>query len=165
VTDPKAADAGRGPEAVAVGADHAGYQLKEAVSAWLRERGIPVEDLGAYSPDSCDYPDVAFKLAEAVGAGRIRRGVLVCGAGIGMSIAANKVRGVRAALCTCREAARLSRTHNDANVLVLPGRDAAGEDPMGVLETWLDTPFSGEERHRRRLDKIARYEEGCGKRD
>ncbi|MHC4886543.1 MAG: ribose 5-phosphate isomerase B [Planctomycetota bacterium] len=148
------------PDVIAVGTDHAGIELKNRIAEWLTKEGYTVEDMGAYSPDPCDYPDIAIAVGEAVADGRVDAGVLVCGSGIGISIAANKVTGVRAALCTSEESARLSRSHNDANVLVLAGRDATAADPLGIVGTWLTTPFSEEERHARRIDKIHRYEDG-----
>lgn len=143
---------------IGVGADHAGLDLKSRIVNRLRNKGYDVEDFGTMTPESCDYPSIAFRVGEAVASGKVARGVLVCGSGIGMSIAANKVRGVRAALCLSRDAARLSRSHNDANVLCLPGRDAEGEPPDGILDTWLETEFSGQERHARRLHQISDYE-------
>ncbi|PYM49057.1 MAG: ribose 5-phosphate isomerase B, partial [Candidatus Rokuibacteriota bacterium] len=108
--------------AVALGADHAGWELKEALKAWLMDAGYQVLDFGAHGPDSVDYPDYAAQIAEAVSVGKVDRGLLVCGTGIGMSIAANKVPGIRAALCGDVFTARMSREHNDANVLALGGR-------------------------------------------
>lgn len=142
-----------------IGTDHAGIELKNKIVTFLRNQGWEVRDFGAFSPEPCDYPDIAIQVAAAVSTGEVGRGILVCGSGIGMSIAANKVYGIRAALCTTCTAARLSREHNNANVLVLAGRDAQGEDPFAIVQTWLETPFSQAERHQRRLNKIHTYEQ------
>lgn len=146
------------PERIAVGTDHAGVALKNQIVAALTEMGVDAVDYGVHSTESCDYPDIAIPLCERVAAGEFDRGILVCGTGIGMSVAANKVRGIRAALCVSEEAARLSRNHNDANVLVVAGRDATAADPLAIVATWITTAFSCEERHARRIEKIAAYE-------
>lgn len=142
---------------VALGADHAGYEAKERVREWLAARGVEVSDHGARSAEPCDYPDIAFAVAGAVAAGRAERGILLCGSGIGVSIAANKVAGVRAALATSPEMARTSRAHNDANVLALPARIMPLPEILESIGAWLDTPFDGG-RHARRVEKIARHE-------
>jgi ribose 5-phosphate isomerase B len=142
---------------VALGADHAGWELKEALKAWLMDAGCQVLDFGTHGPDSVDYPDYALQVAEAVTVGKVERGVLVCGTGIGMTIAANKVPGIRAALCGDVFTARMSREHNDANVLALAGRLTGRETGLEILRAWLDTPFAGG-RHARRLDKIGEME-------
>ncbi|MHC4871232.1 MAG: ribose 5-phosphate isomerase B [Planctomycetota bacterium] len=141
-----------------IGTDHAGVELKEKIFYHLREKGWQIENFGVDSSEPIDYPDIAVKIGEAVATGEITRGILVCGTGIGISIAANKVKGIRAALCVSREAARLSRTHNDANVIVLAGRDATTEDPLAIVDEWLKHEFSEEERHRKRIAKISSYE-------
>ena len=142
---------------VALGADHAGFPLKEDLKAWLVSRGHRVLDFGTNSPDSVDYPDYAGQVARAVSAGEAERGLLVCGTGTGMAIAANKVAGIRAAACSDPFVAQMSREHNDANVLTLGARlierDAAAE----ILETWLGTAFAGG-RHARRLEKVSSLE-------
>lgn len=143
---------------IGIGTDHAGVDLKNQIVHFLRSEGFEVKDFGAYSFDPTDYPDIAVVVGEAVADQRIHAGILVCGTGVGISIAANKVRGVRAALCTSRETAELSRSHNNANVLVLAGRDATAENPLELVRLWLATPFSGEERHVRRIKKISDYE-------
>ncbi len=148
---------------IGVGTDHAGVRLKDEVLAHLREQGVRARNFGTDTEEPCDYPEVAIRLGEAVVDREVDRGVLVCGTGIGMSVAANKVRGVRAALCTTVASARLARTHNDANVLVLPGRDGAVDDPLHIVDTWLRTPFSGAERHVRRLAYITAYDESRGR--
>lgn len=139
---------------VALGADHAGFELKEALKAWLIDQAGEVVDLGTHSPEPVDYPDYAEAVAKAVADGKAERGVLVCGTGIGMAIAANKVPGVRAAVCGDLWAARMSREHNDANVLCLGGRLTGREVAIDILRMWLATPFGGG-RHERRLGKIA----------
>jgi ribose 5-phosphate isomerase B len=142
---------------VALGADHAGFELKETLKAWLVDQGAQVIDLGTHSTESVDYPDHAAAVAVAVAAGRVQRGVLVCGTGIGMAVTANKVPGVRAALCGDLYTARVSREHNDANVLCLGGRLIGKEMAIDILRAWIETPFAGG-RHERRLDKIAQVE-------
>jgi ribose 5-phosphate isomerase B len=138
---------------IALGADHAGFELKEALKAWLIDGGYQVLDFGAHSPESVDYPDYAAQVAEAVADHKVERGVLVCGTGIGMSIAANKMPGVRAALCSDLYTARMSREHNDANILTLGGRLMGREMAVDILRMWLETEFLGG-RHQRRVDKI-----------
>lgn len=142
---------------IALGADHAGFLLKENLKAWLTARGHRVLDFGTDSAAAVDYPDYAARVAEAVGAGTAERGVLVCGTGIGMAIAANKVAGIRAAPCADRDAARLSREHNDANILTLGARILEGTTATAVLETWLVTDFAGG-RHARRVAKLMALE-------
>jgi ribose 5-phosphate isomerase B len=139
--------------AVALGADHAGFALKEDLKAWLIARGHRVLDYGTYGPEAVDYPDYAARVAEAVRAGGAVRGVLVCGTGIGMAMAANKIPGVRAAVCLDVEMARMSREHNDANVLALGARLTAPGRALEILEVWLGTPFAGG-RHARRVEKL-----------
>lgn len=143
---------------VALGADHAGLDLKEALKARLIERGHQVLDFGATTSESVDYPDYALQVAEAVAKGKAERGLLVCGTGIGMAMTANKVPGVRAAFCPDLFTARLSREHNDANVLTLGGRLMGRELAAEILQTWLATPFAGG-RHQRRIDKIRAIEQ------
>lgn len=141
-----------------LGADHAGYDLKEAVKAILAKAGIPVTDAGTDDPEPVDYPDFARPVAEAVSAGRFTRGILVCGSGVGMSIAANRYPGVRAALCLDEETARMSRLHNDSNVLVLAGRKTDPEAARRIVRTWLESEFEGG-RHAKRLEKIRAIED------
>jgi len=138
---------------VALGADHAGFELKEHVKRWLTEHGHEVIDFGTDSTDSVDYPDYAFAASEAVSKGQADVGVLSCGTGIGVSIAANKVRGIRAAVVDDAESAALSRAHNNANVLCLGGRRTTPEQADAILEAWFSTEFAGG-RHARRVDKI-----------
>ena len=145
---------------VAIGSDHRGFRAKSVVKSALQSLGHDVLDLGPSDSQSCDYPDVAFPTARAVIDGQAERGVLVCGTGIGMSIAANKTRGVRAALCHDELTARLSRQHQDANVLCIPA-DLVGEELIRrIVEAWLETAFEGG-RHARRVEKISSQEEGC----
>jgi ribose 5-phosphate isomerase B len=146
---------------VALGADHAGFLLKEALKVWLAGRGHAVLDFGTCSGESVDYPDYAAAVAGAVAGGRAERGVLVCGTGIGMAIAANKVAGVRAAQCGDVESARLSREHNDANVLALGARITSEEAATAIVEIWLTTEFQGG-RHARRVEKLAALDCRCG---
>ena len=144
---------------VAIGSDHAGYALKERVKAELTKLGHEVQDLGTGSAEeSVVYPDFAIPVAERVASGAADRGVVVCATGIGASIAANKVEGVRASVVTSDETARLTRQDNDSNVLALGGRTTANlEDAVRWLRTWLETPFAGG-RHERRIKKIEAYE-------
>jgi ribose 5-phosphate isomerase B len=142
---------------IALGADHAGWELKEALKAWLMEHGHQILDFGTHSPESVDYPDYALQVAESVASGKAERGVLVCGTGIGMAMTANKVPGVRAALCSDPFTARMSREHNDANILTLGGRLMDQDLGLEILRMWLSTPFAGG-RHERRLGKIAQIE-------
>jgi RpiB/LacA/LacB family sugar-phosphate isomerase len=150
------------PTPLILGADHAGYELKEDVKAFLMQKGNPVTDAGTKGPESVDYPDFARPVAEAVSAGRFERGILVCGTGIGMSIAANRYPGVRAALCLDEETARLSRLHNDSNVLVLAGRKTDPEQAREIIRVWLETEFEGG-RHAARLGKIRAIEAALGR--
>lgn len=145
---------------VALGADHGGFQLKEAIKGWLSEMGVEWTDFGTFSEESCDYPDYAREVAIRVARGEYDRGILVCGSGIGMCIAANKVTGVRAALCHDVYSARVTREHNDSNVLTLGGRVVGPGLAREILEVWLRTPFAGE-RHARRVAKIGELEREC----
>lgn len=145
-------------ERIPIASDHAGFELKQKLAARLAQLGYDVEDLGTDSPSASDYPDFAHPLASRVELGAARRGVLLCGTGLGMSYAANRHRGVRAAVAWNREIAEMARRHNDANVLVLPARFVTDDDATQILETWLDTPFEGG-RHERRVGKIERAEE------
>jgi len=147
---------------VALASDHRGYSLKEAVKEILSRLGHTFKDFGTHSEDSVDYPDFGFRAAEAVVLGDFDRAILLCHSGIGMSIVANKVDGIRAALCCDRESAELSRLHNDANVLILPAKKDFGDALSEILRRWLDLPFEGG-RHQKRLAKISSYEAGRGK--
>jgi ribose 5-phosphate isomerase B len=141
------------PDPVILGSDHAGFALKEKLKVTLDRLGVAWEDVGTTSEDPVDYPDFAHRVAEAVASGRFSRGVLVCGTGIGVSITANRHAGVRAALACDEAGARLSREHNDANVLALGGRTTDPAVAERMLETWLSTPFAGG-RHELRVAKI-----------
>ena len=142
---------------IAIGSDHAGYSLKERLKTWLAADGHRVIDHGTHSTESVDYPDYAAAVAESVGSGEAERGVLVCGSGVGMAMAANKVAGVRAVAAQDADVARLSRQHNDANVLTLGARLTAPGRALELVQTWLATPFEGG-RHERRVDKLARLD-------
>ncbi len=144
--------------AIIIGCDHAAYPLKEKVKAFLVGKGYAVEDVGAYSENSVDYPEFGVRVASEVSTGKYRRGILLCGTGIGMSMVANKFQNVRAALCAEPFAARMSRQHNDANVLVLGGRVLGDAMALETVESWLRTPFEGE-RHQRRLNMFDRLGE------
>lgn len=144
------------PKTLTIGCDHAAVGLKNAVKEFLAEvRGIAVTDVGAHDENSVDYPDFGFKVARSVAEGRFPGGILICGTGLGMSMVANRVPGVRAALCGDLFSAEMSRRHNDANVLVLGGRVIGEGLALAIVRTWLDTPFEGG-RHRRRLDLFDR---------
>ena len=142
---------------IALGSDHAGYELKEKVKEYLARIGIEVADCGTSSPDSVDYPDFAGRVGSEINRGRSERGILFCGTGIGMSMAANKIPGIRAALASTPDAARLSRLHNDANVLCLAGRCLDASMAEEIVRVWLETQFEGG-RHQRRVDKIMALE-------
>lgn len=142
---------------MALGSDHAGYFLKEEIKAYLEEQGIQYEDLGAFGPEAVDYPDYALAVAESVAAGRCDRGILACGTGVGVTIAANKVPGIRAALCHDTFSARASREHNDANVLALGARVIGPGLAKEIVGVWLKSEFAGG-RHQVRLDKIRSIE-------
>lgn len=142
---------------IAVGSDHGGIHLKELLKGWLQDRGIEVRDLGTYTEESCDYPDIAAAVCREVTGGTAERGILVCGTGIGMSIAANKIHGIRAALCTDVFSAEMSREHNDANVLCLGERVTGPGLGERILRAWLETDFAGG-RHERRVGKMMALE-------
>ena len=139
---------------LAIGSDHGGFALKEELKAHLDERGVAYKDFGTFSEESCDYPDVAEPLCRAVVAGEYDRGILICGTGIGMSMAANKVSGIRAALCGDCFSAEFTRRHNDANILTLGARVVGPGLALKIIDTFLDTPFEGG-RHARRIAKLA----------
>ncbi|MCX7771744.1 MAG: ribose 5-phosphate isomerase B [Clostridia bacterium] len=143
---------------IALGSDHGGFELKESIKAYLTQKGHEVSDFGTYSTDSVDYPKYALQAARSVSNGECEKGILVCSTGIGISIAANKVRGIRAALCHDLLSARLTREHNNTNVLAM-GSFIVGEKlAFAIVDTWLDTPFSNEVRHQRRIDAITDIE-------
>lgn len=139
---------------IAIGSDHGGYELKQKVIRHLEERGVRVKDMGCYSPESCDYPVIGRAAAGEVASGACEKGILICTTGIGISITANKVKGIRCALCSDAVSARLTRLHNNANMLAM-GAGIVGElTAMEIVDIFLDTPFSGEERHMRRVNLI-----------
>jgi ribose 5-phosphate isomerase B len=143
---------------IVVGADHAGFDLKEVLAAYLRHRGHEVVDVGTHSDDPVDYPDYADALSRAILDGRAERGVLVCGSGVGSSVAANKVPGIRAGLCHNTYSARQGVEHDDMNVLVLGARVIGIEVARELVDNFLGAEFNGEERHRRRVEKIKALE-------
>ncbi|RPF42961.1 ribose 5-phosphate isomerase B [Thermodesulfitimonas autotrophica] len=143
---------------VAIGSDHGGFKLKQEIIAFLVEEGVTFQDFGTHTPEACDYPDIAFAVAQAVARGEYDRGIIVCGTGIGVAIAANKVPGIRAALCHDTFSARMSREHNDANVLTLGERVIGFGLAREIVGVWLKAEFAGG-RHARRVDKITAYEQ------
>mgnify|MGYP006307046933 CR=1 FL=1 len=143
---------------IAIGSDHGGYELKQAIAEFLIAESYQVLDLGVHSPESVDYPDIAALVARAIAAGEAQRGILICGTGIGVSMASNKVRGVRAALCTDCYMARMAREHNDAHILCLGGRVLGAGSALDIVQVFLDSEFQGG-RHARRVNKINALEE------
>ena len=139
---------------IALGCDHGGYDLKQVVIAYLEEKGIPYKDFGCMDKSSCDYPVFGRAAAEAVASGECEKGIVICTTGIGISIVANKVKGIRCALCHDCFSAKATRLHNNANMLAM-GAGIVGENlALEIVETFLNTPFSGEERHSRRISLI-----------
>lgn len=142
---------------IAIGCDHGGYELKERVLRHLEEKGLEYRDMGCMDRKSVDYPVYARAVANAVAEGECEKGILICTTGIGISIAANKVKGIRCALCSDTLSAKLTRLHNDANILAM-GAGILGENlALEIVDIFLNTPFSGEERHRRRVDLIENF--------
>lgn len=139
---------------LAIGCDHGGYELKLEIINYLEKNGIEYKDFGCYSAESVDYPTYGHAVAHAVADGECEKGILICGTGIGISIAANKVKGVRAALCTDCFCAQATREHNDANILALGGRVVGPGLAVKIVDTFLNTEFSGDERHQRRINLI-----------
>ena len=139
---------------IGIGSDHGGFALKEAIKKHLEERGLEYRDYGTYSDASCDYPVYGRAVAKAVAAGECQLGILICGTGIGISITANKVPGVRAALCSDCFSAEATRLHNNANILALGARVLGEGLALKIVDTFLDTPFSNDERHIRRISMI-----------
>lgn len=142
---------------IAIGADHGGFNLKKEIVALLEELGHEYKDFGTHSADSIDYPDVAIPVAEAVAAGEFDRGILICGTGIGIGIAANKVKGIRAALVHDSFSAKATRQHNDSNIMTMGERVIGPGLALDLVTTWLDTEFEGG-RHSNRVDKMSAYE-------
>lgn len=140
--------------AIALGSDHAGFPLKEALKELLETDGYHPQDFGTFSLESVDYPDIAREVSEAVAAGQFERGILICGTGIGMSITANKVPGIRAAACSDTYSARMSRAHNNANVLCVGGRVVGPGLALDIAKAFLETEFEFGSRHEKRVDKI-----------
>lgn len=139
---------------IAIGSDHGGFELKQAIMKHLESRGLEYKDYGTYSADSCDYPVYGKAVAHAVADGECERGILICGTGIGISITANKVKGIRAALCGDCFSAEATRQHNNANILALGARVTGEGLALKIVDTFLDTPFSNDERHIRRIAQI-----------
>lgn len=139
---------------IAIGSDHGGFDLKEIVIEYLKERGMEVKDVGCYDKSSCDYPVYGRAVAESVAAGECEKGIVICTTGIGISITANKVKGIRAALCTDPLMAKLTRLHNNSNVLALGAGIVGPNLALEIVENFLGTEFSGDERHQRRIDGI-----------
>ena len=144
---------------IALGADHGGYELKEEIKKHLEERGIEYKDFGTYTPESIDYAAIAYRTCKSVTEGECEKAILCCGTGVGISIAANKVRGIRACCCSDKFSAEMTRLHNDANMLCLGGRVVTPEQAIELVDLFIDTPFSGEERHARRIAQITELEE------
>jgi len=148
-------------EKIIIGSDHAGFKLKEEIKDYLLKKGFRIKDIGAYSQESCDYPLIAYALAKEVAQGKFRRGILICKSGIGNSITANKVKNIRAALCYNVKASRLSRQHNNANILVLGAAFVNRALAKRIVSVWLKTKFSAG-RHLRRIKQIAMIEKRGG---
>jgi len=142
---------------IGIGADHRGFFLKEELKKFLEKNNFEVKDFGTFSNEAFDYPDVAFPLGEAVKKRKIAKGILICGSGLGMSIAANKIKGIRAALCLNKEMAKMARNHNDANILVLAANFTTLRKAKEIVKTFLKEKFEGG-RHLRRINKIKKYE-------
>lgn len=142
---------------LAIGCDHGGFELKNHIISHLKEQGIVIKDFGTYDENSVDYPDIAEKVCKSITSGECERGILVCGTGIGMSIAANKVKGIRAAVCTDVYSAKMTKQHNNTNVLCLGGRVTGRELAFMICDTWLSEEFLGG-RHQNRIDKISNLE-------
>lgn len=143
-----------GKEMIALGSDHGGFALKQEIIKYLEDNNIQYKDYGCYDENSCDYPQYAKAVANAIVSGECEKGILVCGTGIGISIAANKVKGIRAAVCTDCFTAEATRQHNDANVLALGGRVVGAGLALKIVDTFLNTEFSNDERHIRRIAQI-----------
>ncbi|MCE5313727.1 MAG: ribose 5-phosphate isomerase B [Armatimonadota bacterium] len=139
---------------VAIGSDHAGFPLKESLVEDLRAEGYHIEDFGVFSTESMDYPDIAREVAEAVASGRFQKAIIVCGTGIGVCITANKVKGVRAAVCSEAFSARMARQHNNANVICVGARVVGAGLALDIVKTFIETEFEAGSRHERRVDKI-----------
>lgn len=143
---------------IIIGADHGGYELKNSLTDWLKSKNYEVKDIGVFTSDSVDYPDISKTVGESVSKGEFDRGILVCGSGVGVNIAVNKIKGIRSTHCHDTVIARLSREHNNTNVITMGGRFIAKELAQEILEIWLKTEFLGG-RHQNRVNKIAQMEE------
>lgn len=143
---------------IAIGCDHGGYQLKQDIAAYLEKKGYTYQDFGTHNTESCDYPDIALPVAQAVAGGEFDRGILICGTGIGIGIAANKVKGIRAALCHDTFSAHACREHNNANILTMGQRVVGPGLALDIVDIWLHTEFEGG-RHQTRVEKIQKIEE------
>jgi len=144
---------------IALASDHAGYALKKELEGWLKDRGHEIRDFGTYTEESCDYAVYGYRASKAVADGEFDRGILICGTGIGMSLAANKVKGIRCVVCSEPFSAKLSRNHNDSNVLAMGSRVVGSELAKMIVEIWLENEFEGG-RHQRRIDLVADIENG-----
>ncbi|MCS7250270.1 MAG: ribose 5-phosphate isomerase B [candidate division WOR-3 bacterium] len=142
---------------IGIGADHRGFRLKEELKKFLKGKNYQIKDFGTFSEEPCDYPDFAFPLSEALVKKKINRGILICGSGLGMTISANKVKGIRAALCLNKEMAKMARNHNNANILVLAANFTSLKEAKKIVLTFLNENFEGG-RHLRRINKIKNYE-------
>jgi ribose 5-phosphate isomerase B len=142
---------------IAIASDHAGYELKETLKKYLLEKGLQVKDFGTHSLERVDYCDYGFEVGEAVAAGQCEKGILICGTGVGISISANKVKGIRAVVCSEPYSAKLSREHNDTNILAMGARVVGLDLAKMIIDHWISTPFEGG-RHGERVKKIAQYE-------
>jgi ribose 5-phosphate isomerase B len=147
---------------IAIGTDHGGYELKESLKSYLAKKNHQVVDCGTNSNQSVDYPDFGLAVGDMVAQKEVKRGILICTTGIGQSIVANKIPGVRAALCLNEDQAKYSRLHNDANVIVFAAKYSSGEDAVKMLDIWLSTSFEGG-RHERRVEKISEIEKKYSK--
>ncbi len=145
---------------IALASDHGGFELKEIVREYLTEKGYEIMDLGTYNTDSVDYPDYGLKAGQEVASGNVDRGIVICGTGIGISISANKVKGIRCALCHDVYSAEMTRAHNDSNVLAMGGRVVGRDLALRIVKAWVESDFEGG-RHARRIDKITEYENKC----
>ena len=143
---------------LSIGSDHGAFELKEELITYLKEKGYEIEDKGCFSKESCDYPEFAKAVAEDVAAGKADRGIVLCTTGIGVSIAANKVHGIRCALCHNEHTALMTRLHNDSNVLAMGAAELTPTLAKRIADVWLETEFSGEEKHQRRINKIMELE-------
>lgn len=139
---------------ISLGSDHGGYDLKESIKKYLEEKGYEVADCGCYSKESCDYPEFARMAAKMVAGGEAEKGIVICTTGIGVSIVANKIKGVRCALCHNEHTATLTRLHNNSNMLALGAGEVSEQEALTITEIFLSTEFSGEERHMRRVSQI-----------